>query len=146
VKLSGHAMPATFKSAQSGREETKFLIEWTSFSFSPITEFKLETKPASYGSWQAQTAAKVEGPSKEPGPFLFSGKSYLTDLQGATQYQARISTKNGEGWGEPGPAWNFATKGAEPSVKAGARVESASMLLLTTCIAFSSILLLAKNM
>ena len=24
----------------------------------------------------------------------------------------RISANNGEGWGEPGPAWNFATKGA----------------------------------
>jgi len=144
VKLSGHAMPATFKSAQSGSEETKFLIEWTSFSFSPITEFKLETKPASYGSWQAVTATKVEGPSKEPGPYLYSGKSYLTDLQGATQYQARISANNGEGWGEPGPAWNFATKGAEPSVKAGAVVHSSSILLL---IAMSSTLfLLVKGM
>ena len=89
-------------------------------------------RPASYGSWQAVTATKVEGPSKEPGPYLYSGitcndnepddddddddenwhkptiltklsnifaqiltivlppgKSYLTDLQGATQYQAR---------------------------------------------------------
>jgi len=135
VKLSGHAMPATFKSSQSGSEESKFLIEWTSFSFSQITDFKLETKPASYGSWQAVIASKVEGPSKEPGPFLYSGKSYLTDLQGATQYQARISANNGEGWGEPGPAWNFATKGAEPSVKAGAGVQSASILLLISCFA-----------
>ena len=30
-------------------------------------------RPASYGSWQAVIASKVEGPSKEPGPFLYSG-------------------------------------------------------------------------
>ena len=30
-------------------------------------------RPASYGSWQAVTATKVEGPSKEPGPYLYSG-------------------------------------------------------------------------
>ena len=90
----------------------------------------------------------------------------------------RISANNGEGWGEPGPAWNFATKGAggkimtiifimalmmmmrrrgmvmllmtmlikqkfsffhkwfsEPSVKAGAGVQSASILLLISCFA-----------
>ena len=34
---------------------------------------KIFCRPASYGSWQAQTASKVEGPSKEPGPFLYSG-------------------------------------------------------------------------
>lgn len=144
VKVSGHAMPPTFKSSPSGSEETKFLIEWTSFSFSPITEFKLETKPATYGSWQEQSASKVEGPSKENGPFLYSGKSHLTGLQVATQYQARISANNGEGWGEPGPAWNFATKGAEPSVKAGAGVQSGSTLLISCAI--SSVLLLLVRM
>ena len=35
-------------------------------------------RPASYGSWQTQIASKVEGPSKEPGPFLYSGM-VLTD-------------------------------------------------------------------
>ena len=35
-------------------------------------------RPASYGSWQAQSASKVEGPSKEPGPFLYSGMILFT--------------------------------------------------------------------
>ena len=36
-------------------------------------------RPASYGSWQAVTATKVEGPSKEPGPYLYSGITFNDD-------------------------------------------------------------------
>ena len=45
------------------------------------------------------------------GAFHFAGKQFLTDLQPAAPYRARVSAKNGEGWGKPGPEWNFATKG-----------------------------------
>ena len=44
VKLSGHAKPAKFTSVAAGSEDSKFLVEWSSFSFTPITEFRLETR------------------------------------------------------------------------------------------------------
>ena len=44
IQLSGHARPADFKSSPAGTEANSFLIQWSSFSFSPIEEFKLETR------------------------------------------------------------------------------------------------------
>lgn len=127
IQLSGHAKPADFKSSPAGTEANSFLIQWSSFSFSPIEEFKLETRPASSGSW---TSHPVSSPTKDLGPYLYAGKFYLTGLEGATQYLARVTAKNGEGWGTPGSAWNFATKGAVPSVKSGSENLAASTLCL----------------
>ena len=54
----------------------------------------------------------MAAPTEEDSTYTYFGKKHLTGLQAATQYQARVSASNGEGWGEPGEAWNFATKGA----------------------------------
>jgi len=111
VELSGHASPADFKSAATGHSETSFLLEWTSKSFTPIDEFLLEVSEGSSSNWEKYQVV----PTKD-GAFHYHGKQFLTDLQPATQYKARISSKNGEGWGAPSRiAWNFATKGAVPS-------------------------------
>ena len=47
-----------------------------------IMKITILYRPASYGSWQAQIATKVEGPSKEPGPFLYSGMILSDDDYG----------------------------------------------------------------
>lgn len=112
ILLSGHAKPAEFKSSPVGEEPSSFLIEWSSFSLSPIEEFHLESSNSPTGPWITRAPTP---PTKEAGPFLWAGKFYLTGLEGSTQYSARVSVRNGEGWGKPGPVWNFATKGAEPS-------------------------------
>ena len=84
------------------------LLEWTSKSFTPIDEFLLEVSEGSSSNWEKYQVV----PTKD-GAFHYHGKQFLTDLQPATQYKARISSKNGEGWGAPSRiAWNFATKGA----------------------------------
>ena len=44
-----------------------------------IMTITIVCRPAAYGSWQAQIASKVEGPSKEPGPFLYSGMILFDD-------------------------------------------------------------------
>lgn len=87
IQLSGHAMPADFKSSPSGLEANSFLIEWSSFSFSPIQEFILETSTSPSGPWVARGPTR---PTKEAGPFLWAGKFYLTGLEPATQYRARL--------------------------------------------------------
>ena len=104
--LSGHASPAHFESSPSGHSEDTFKLEWRSKSFTPIEEFLLEVSLSPSGSWTSYSIV----PTKE-GAFYFAGKQFLTELQPATPYRARVTAKNGEGWGKPGPVRNFATKG-----------------------------------
>merc|ERR1712106_709432 len=132
IEMSGHASPADFKSAASGHSDDSFLLEWSSKSFTNIEEFLLETSLSPSGSWSSVTVV----PTKE-GAYHFAGKEFITNLQPATPYMARVSAKNGEGWGKPGPVWNFATKGAVPSpasVTASATSSSSSIMFLVSCI------------
>ena len=99
--------PAVFKSAAAGHSENTFLLEWTSMSYTPIQEFNLEISLSSSGSWKSYTVT----PSQD-GAYHFAGKQFLSDLQSATTYKARVNAKNGDGWSSPSPVWNFATKGA----------------------------------
>jgi len=131
IELSGHASPAHFESSPSGHSEDTFKLEWKSKSFIPIEEFHLEVSPSPSGSWTKYSIV----PTKE-GAFYFAGKQFLTELQPATRYRARVTAKNGEGWGQPGPVWNFATKGAVPSpasVTASATSFSSSINFLLPC-------------
>jgi len=132
IEMTGHAAPAEFKSAASGHSEDSFLLEWTSMSYTPIEEFRLEISLSPGGSWKSFTVV----PSKE-GAYHFAGKQFLPDLLPATPYSARVTAKNGEGWGSPGPIWNFATKGAVPSpasVTASATSSSSPIMFLLLCI------------
>jgi len=132
VEMTGHASPASFKSSPSGHSETSFVLEWSSKSFTPIEEFLLETSLSPSGTWSSHSIV----PTKE-GAFHFAGKHFLSDLQPATPYRARVTAKNAEGWGQPSHQWNFATKGAVPSpasVTASATSFSASIIFLLPCI------------
>jgi len=132
IEMSGHASPAHFESSPSGHSEDTFKLEWRSKSFTPIEEFLLEVSLSPSGSWTSYSIV----PTKE-GAFYFAGKQFLTELQPATPYRARVTAKNGEGWGQPGPVWNFATKGAVPSpasVTASATSFSTSFKFLVPCI------------
>ena len=69
------------------------------------------------------------------GAYHWAGKHHLSSLQGATQYQARVSAENGEGWSKAGQAWNFATLGAVPQpMTAGATTLATSSALLALAI------------
>jgi len=130
--LTGHASPAHFESSPSGESEDTFKLEWKSRSLTPIVEFLLEVSLSSSGSWTRYSIV----PTKED-VVHFAGKQFLTELQPATPYRARVTAKNGEGWGQPGPVWNFATKGAVPSpasVTASATSFSSSIKFLLPCI------------
>jgi len=132
IEMSGHASPAHFLSSPSGHSEKTFKLEWRSKSFTPIEEFLLEVSLFPSGAW---TKYSIK-PTRDGG-FHFDGKHFLTELEPATQYRARVSAKNGEGWGRPGPEWNFATKGAVPSpasVTASATSVSSSVMFLLPCI------------
>jgi len=138
--LSGHASPAVFESSPSGNSEDTFKLEWKSRSSTPIEEFLLEVSLSPSGSWSSYSIV----PTME-GAFYFAGKQFLTELQPATPYRARVTAKNGEGWGKPGPVWNFATKGAVPSPSSmtgsSSLISSSSVFLLL----FMSLLLLSSR-
>jgi len=130
IELTGHASSAHFTSSPSGTKENTFLLEWTSMSRTPIVEFKLEVSPSSSSTWTSYSIV----PSKEDADF--AGKKFLSGLEPATQYRARVSAKNGEGWGQPGPVWNFATKGAVPSpssMSGSSTLTSSSSFFLFLC-------------
>jgi len=134
IEMTGHASPAEFKSTALGNKNDSYVVEWTSHSFTPIEDFLLEVKESG-GEWKLWNVT----PTKE-GPFIFAGKEFLNELKPATPYSARVSAKNGEGWGPPGPVFNFATKGAVPSPAkvtapgSSATSSSSSIMILLMCI------------
>jgi len=140
IEMSGHASPADFESSPSGHSEDTFKLEWRSKSFTPIEEFLLEVSLSPSGSWTRYSIV----PTME-GAFYFAGKQFLTELQPATSYRARVTAKNGEGWGKSGPVWNFATKGAVPSpssMTGSSSLISSSSVFLLLCM---SLLLLSSR-
>ena len=71
------------------------------------------------------------------GPYHWAGKQFLSDLNEATQYRARVRAENEEGWGQFGEEWHFATLGAEPSpVTGSAETFSSCMLIMLSCLLF----------
>jgi len=129
--LTGHASPAAFQSSPSGHSEDTFKLEWSSKSLTPVEEFLLEVSISPSGSWSTYSIVPTEENVDS-----FAGKQFLTELQPATQYRARVTAKNGEGWGQPGPVWNFATKGAVPSpssMTASSSLISSSSVFLLLC-------------
>ena len=57
--MPGHARSADFKSQPEGESERSYLVEWTSLSYTPLTEFRLEIKREG-GQWQQHTVPATE--------------------------------------------------------------------------------------
>lgn len=110
LEISGNAKPAKFLTEPAGKEEESFNLEWSAMSFNPITEFMLEYRTGEEGAW---TEVKIS-PDDNKHPYHKSGKHYFKNLQGATNYQARVKSKNSEGWSKYSDIFAFATKGAAP--------------------------------
>jgi hypothetical protein len=137
MEISGKAGPARFKSNPKGIEPTSFLLEWTSMSYSPITEFALEYKE--YG--QDWVTTKVTPTMEDSVAYHFAGKDYLSNLQPATSYEAQVKAKNDEGWSKY-TTFEFATKGAEPRTESNkSDAGAASQSSLTSLILVVSLFL-----
>ena len=55
----GKARAADFKSQPEGEAETSYLVEWTSLSYTPITEFRLEVRREG-GEWAQHSLPATE--------------------------------------------------------------------------------------
>lgn len=128
IEVTGHAEAPVFKSSPTGHSDDSFLVEWSTKSFSPVSEFLLETRPAAFSTWVGITVTPT---TEGSGPYHFAGKQILSDLQPATQYVARVSARNEEGWSRPGEEWNFATVGAAPSASAKTSSSTSTLPNLT---------------
>jgi len=137
IELSGHASYANFVSSAEGSSENEFLLEWTSKSFTPITNFEVEVAVEGSNNWKRYSVdAYGEGnPYLEVGAYHWAGKHFLSDLTGSTQYKARVRATNGEGTSQWGPAWNFATLGAKPlEVRGSASLVSSGAIIIFSCV------------
>ena len=76
-------------------------------SYTPITEFHLETRQAGSSAWRAYSVS----PHADQELYHSAGKLYLTKLELAMAYQARIKSHNKEGMGQWSQVFNFATRG-----------------------------------
>ena len=103
IGLAGYA---DFKSAPSGIEPQSFVLEWSSESQSPITEFELMWREEG-GEFELFPV-----PSHKENSFNWSGKYALNNLKPATRYEAKVVAKNDLGWSRPCPPFHFATFGA----------------------------------
>jgi hypothetical protein len=106
---SGKAAFPEFKSKPEGYEPNNYLIEWSSMSYSPITEFELLFRRHSEPKevWKRELIV----PHKT-GPISYAGKLSLGGLDEAAQYEAKVRAKNEEGWNRLSQSFQFATFGA----------------------------------
>ena len=76
-------------------------------SYTPITEFHLETRQVGSPAWRAYSVP----PHADGELYHSAGKLYLTKLQLATAYQARVKSSNKEGMSSWSHSFTFATRG-----------------------------------
>jgi len=137
LEISGTVGEAEFKSMPAGTEPTSYVLEWTSVSYSPVTAFRVETRPAGTTAWKEMSVSPVEDST-----FHYVGKLLLKQLQQATRYEARVSGRNDEGWNQPSQLFYFATQGAEPKQEgmvsgnsgADSRQNGQVSLIFATCV------------
>merc|ERR1712013_129754 len=105
-------------------------------SKSEITMFLVEYKESRAAKWTSMEVTPSQGQE-------WRGTTLLSHLQSATQYQARVSSRNMLGYSHPAML-NFATKGAvpyhQPSVS-GTSIPNyyPTILFLTSLVIFTRI-------
>jgi len=123
TEVSGFAAPVNFKSEPISAQEKEHHMEWVAESISPITKFKFQYKKDSDDYYRANmivqddekdwTTVVIDEP-KSNGDNFYSAKITLKNLEPATRYLARVSSKNTYGFNKPSQPFHIATKGAAP--------------------------------
>jgi len=132
TEVSGKAKPAVIKSDSKGSEGSRFHLEWTADSFSPINKFKVEFKEISEDVWTVDETSAIKLPHEEKG---FQGSYVIPRLRPATHYQARVSSENTYGFSNPSQVFQFATKGAPEHRPLNGGVASSNTAVTLTTLA-----------
>jgi len=109
LEISGLAGPADFSSDPAGSDKKSYVLDWTVVSYTPVTSFRVDTRILGTTAWTEHTVT----PNPD-GAYHFKGKLFLKEIPEAERFEARVLSRNEEGWNKPNKMFNFATLGAEP--------------------------------
>ena len=106
-KITGKAEQVVVTSADISLYTDSYTLSWTVLSKSQVTDFHIQFKETSGSEW---TSMEVKASKYLHGSW--QGSALLSHLRSATQYDAKVSSKNDFGYSEARNIFNFATKGA----------------------------------
>lgn len=109
VSVSGKAKPVEFTSADISLYPDSYTLAWTVGSKSEVSTFRVLFKESRASKWTSMEVTAIRASDG-----LWQGTALLSHLRSATQYEAKISSRNDFGYSEPKLVFNFATKGAVP--------------------------------
>jgi hypothetical protein len=78
-------------------------------SLSPITSFRVEYKMMSDEKWKDAEVDAYQLPNEDNS---YAGTHMIINLNPATVYLAKVSSRNAYGYNTPSQAFKFATRGA----------------------------------
>ena len=107
MSIVGKAKPVVFTSADISLYPDSYTLAWTAESKSDISTFRVQFKEARSSQWTSVEVTPIQAPQGQ-----WQGTALLSHLQSATQYEAKVSSRNQFGYSEPKLVFNFATKGA----------------------------------
>merc|ERR1711892_1384573 len=135
IEVSGKAEPSVFSSADISLYPDSYTLSWTAESKSEVSTFLVQFKESRAAKWTSLELAATPSPNTS-----WEGTALLSHLQSASQYVAKVSSKNDFGYSEPEIVFNFATKGAvpyhQPSVSGSTTLTSLPVILITLIISF----------
>jgi len=130
IEVSGKAEPAVFTSADISLYPDSYTLSWTAESRSDVSTFLVQFKESRATKWTSMEVTATQSPNSS-----WQGTALLSHLKSATQYDAKVSSKNDFGYSEPKLEFNFATKGAvpyhQPSVSGSSTLTSYSLSLIS---------------
>jgi len=137
IEVSGLAKPPTYTSPDTSLHRDSYSLAWSTESHSPVSSFRVSYRKATSPTWTTMEVA----PSPSSTSTSWLGTALLSHLTEATQYQARVQTRNQFGFSKPDQVFNFATKGAVPFHQPS----TSSSLPLLPSLLLTTLLLLAAS-
>jgi len=110
IEISGVPKPPTYTSSEISPQRDSYTLSWSTESHTPVDTFRVSYRVASSQEWITTQVS----PSTFSTSTSWLGTALLSHLEEATQYQARVQSRNQFGFSKPGPVFHFATKGAVP--------------------------------
>jgi len=141
VEVSGKAKPVVFTSADISLYPDSYTLAWTVESKSEISTFLIQFKESRSSKWTSMEVTAIRALEG-----LWQGTALLSHLRSATQYEAKVSSRNDFGYSEPKLVFNFATKGAvpyhQPSVSGSSSqpFTHAAVILITLLVSWRNII------
>jgi len=139
MEVSGLAKPPTFTSSGFSPHRDSYTLAWEVESHSPISAFRVSYRETGSREW---ITMEVE-PSSSSTSSTWLGSSLLSHLNPATQYQAKVQSRNSFGFSQSHEHLNFATKGAVPFHSAS--ISSSPFIFPSIMTLFSAVLVTVIN-